>query len=214
MAAGTKAATETKTEAKAAFPPFEAEHFPSQLLWLAITFGAIYLFVSRVVVKRVGGVIAGRADRISRDLEEASAAKARADEMTEAYARSLAEARDKAQSLARGMRESTTRERCETQGHRSRPRGEARERRQGDRCPQGAGDGECRRDCRRDGLGHHREAHRQAGERGRAPSRRRGGNEALKAYPMAHLISDAEFWVAVAFVIFLGLVAGSADSRR
>jgi F-type H+-transporting ATPase subunit b len=107
MAAGTKAATETQTEGKAGFPPFEAEHFPSQLLWLAITFGALYLFVSRVVVKRVGGVIAGRADRISRDLEEASAAKARADEMTEAYARSLAEARDKAQGLARGMHDST-----------------------------------------------------------------------------------------------------------
>jgi F-type H+-transporting ATPase subunit b len=105
MAAGTKAATEKQTEPKAGFPPFEPEHFPSQLLWLAITFGAIYIFVSRVVVRRVGGVIAGRAERISRDLEEASAAKARADEMTAAYAKSLAEARDKAQGLAREMRE-------------------------------------------------------------------------------------------------------------
>jgi F-type H+-transporting ATPase subunit b len=106
MAAGTKAATETQAEHKAGFPPFEPEHFPSQLLWLAITFIAIYLFVSRVVVKRVGGVIAGRADRISRDLEEASAAKARADDMTAAYAKSLAEARDKAQGLARQTRDS------------------------------------------------------------------------------------------------------------
>jgi len=106
MAAGTKTATETQAEHKAGFPPFEPEHFASQLLWLAITFIAIYVFVSKVVIKRVGGVIAGRADRIARDLEEASAAKAKADEMTEAHARSLAEARDKAQSIAREMRDS------------------------------------------------------------------------------------------------------------
>ena len=106
MAAGTKAATETQAEHKAGFPPFEPEHFPSQLLWLAITFGAIYLFVSKVVVKRVGGVIAGRADRISRDLEEAASAKARADEMTASYVKALAEARNKAQGMARQMRDS------------------------------------------------------------------------------------------------------------
>lgn len=105
-AAGTKAATETQGEHKAGFPPFEPEHFPSQLLWLAITFIAIYLFVSRVVVKRVGGAISKRAERISHDLEEASAAKARADEMTAAYATSLEQARDKAQGLARQTRDS------------------------------------------------------------------------------------------------------------
>jgi F-type H+-transporting ATPase subunit b len=105
MAAGTQAATEQPAEHKAGFPPFEPEHFPSQLLWLAITFGAIYLFMSRVAVKRIGGVLAERADRISRDLEEASAAKARADEMTAAYEKSLAEARDKAQGMAREMRD-------------------------------------------------------------------------------------------------------------
>jgi F-type H+-transporting ATPase subunit b len=103
MAAET--ATETQTEQKAGFPPFEPEHFPSQLLWLAITFGAIYLFVSKVVVRRVGGTIAGRAERIASDLDEASAAKARADEATAAHAKALAEARDKAQGIARGTRD-------------------------------------------------------------------------------------------------------------
>ncbi|MFI5014919.1 MAG: F0F1 ATP synthase subunit B' [Hyphomicrobiales bacterium] len=105
MAAGTTAETEAQTEQKAGFPPFEPEHFPSQLLWLAITFVAIYLFVSKVVVKRVGGTIAGRARRIARDLDEAAAAKARADEATAAYGKSLAEARDKAQSMARETRD-------------------------------------------------------------------------------------------------------------
>ena len=105
MAVATETATEAQTEQKGGFPPFEPEHFPSQLLWLAITFGAIYLFVSKVFVRRVGGTIAERAERISRDLDEASAAKARADEATEAHAKALAEARDKAQGIARDTRE-------------------------------------------------------------------------------------------------------------
>jgi F-type H+-transporting ATPase subunit b len=105
MAAGTKTATETQAEHKPGFPPFEPQHFPSQLLWLVITFAAIYLFVSKVVVKRVGGVIALRADRIARDLDEAATAKARADEATQAHSRSLAEARDKAQGMARETRD-------------------------------------------------------------------------------------------------------------
>jgi F-type H+-transporting ATPase subunit b len=103
MAAGPHTATEAPT-GKAGFPPFEPQHFPSQLLWLAITFGAIYIFVSKVVVPRVGGVIAARAERISRDLDEAAAAKTRADEATQAYTKSLAEARGKAEALARETR--------------------------------------------------------------------------------------------------------------
>jgi|HubBroStandDraft_6_1064221.scaffolds.fasta_scaffold271676_1 F-type H+-transporting ATPase subunit b len=105
MAAGTETATEAQTEQKGGFPPFEPEHFPSQLLWLAISFGAIYLFVSKVFVRRVGGTIAERADRIARDLDEASAAKARADEATAAHAKALEQARDKAQGIARETRD-------------------------------------------------------------------------------------------------------------
>ncbi|MBV8184042.1 MAG: F0F1 ATP synthase subunit B', partial [Hyphomicrobiales bacterium] len=96
---------EAQTEQKGGFPPFEAEHFPSQLLWLAISFGAIYLFVSKVFVRRVGGTIAERADRIARDLDEASSAKAHADEASAAHTKALEQARDKAQGMARETRD-------------------------------------------------------------------------------------------------------------
>ena len=104
MAAPTKTTSETKTEEKAGFPPFEPQHFPSQLLWLAITFGALYVFVSKVIIPRVGGAIAERAARISRDLDEATAAKQRADQATAAYEKALAEARSRAEGLARDTR--------------------------------------------------------------------------------------------------------------
>ncbi|MBV8764705.1 MAG: F0F1 ATP synthase subunit B' [Hyphomicrobiales bacterium] len=105
MAAGNQTGTETQAEHKPGFPPFESEQFPSQLLWLAITFGAIYLFVSKVFIKRVGGTIAERAGRIARDLDAAAAAKVRADEATAAHAKAVEQAREKAQGIARETRD-------------------------------------------------------------------------------------------------------------
>ncbi len=40
-----------------AFPPFDPTHFPSQLLWLAITFGIFFLLISRVISPRIGGIL-------------------------------------------------------------------------------------------------------------------------------------------------------------
>src|SRR5690606_41253016 len=54
------------------FPPFDSTHYASQVLWLAITFGLFYLFMSRVVLPRIGGVIETRRDRIAQDLETAA----------------------------------------------------------------------------------------------------------------------------------------------
>ena len=39
------------TEAPAghsAFPPFQKEHFPSQLLWLAVSFALLYVLMSKI----------------------------------------------------------------------------------------------------------------------------------------------------------------------
>ncbi|WP_235935648.1 ATP synthase subunit B family protein [Devosia aurantiaca] len=42
-------------ESHGVFPPFDPATFPSQLLWLAITFGALYVVMSRVALPRLGG---------------------------------------------------------------------------------------------------------------------------------------------------------------
>ena len=83
-----------------AFPPFDSSTYPSQLLWLAITFGLFYVLMSKVVLPRVGGILEARHDKIGRDLEEANRLKADSEAAGAAYEKSLAEARKKAQSIA------------------------------------------------------------------------------------------------------------------
>ena len=50
------------------FPPFEPASYPSQILWLAIIFGLFYLFLKRVALPRLGGILEVRRDRIAQDL--------------------------------------------------------------------------------------------------------------------------------------------------
>jgi F-type H+-transporting ATPase subunit b len=87
------------------FPPFKSESFASQILWLAIFFGLLYWLVSKVFAPRLTDVIEGRASRISRDLEDAAAARTRAEQAGVAYEKALAEARAKAQGIAQARRD-------------------------------------------------------------------------------------------------------------
>lgn len=87
------------------FPPFDSTHYASQLLWLAITFGLFYLFMSRVVVPRIGGVIETRRDRIAQDLDQAARLKQDADNAIIAYETELSQARTKAAAIANEARE-------------------------------------------------------------------------------------------------------------
>ena len=96
--------TETGVPHKAeheAFPPFDPSHYPSQLLWLAITFGVFYYLVSKLISPRLGGIIAAREGRIAGDLAEAKRMKDEADAAVAKYEQELAEARAKAQVIAR-----------------------------------------------------------------------------------------------------------------
>ncbi|MCX8254350.1 ATP synthase subunit b 2 [Beijerinckiaceae bacterium RH AL1] len=85
---------------KEMFPPFDARTFPSQILWFAIAFGALYLLMSRVALPRVAEAIELRRKRIDADLEKAAAMQQEAKEAGKAYERTLAEAKGKAQDLA------------------------------------------------------------------------------------------------------------------
>lgn len=97
---------ETGAEAahKVGFPPFNSETFTSQLLWLAITFGFLYWFVSKIALPRIASVIEERHKRIQDDLGEAGKLKARAEEAAAAYEAGLAQAKAEANTIAEDTR--------------------------------------------------------------------------------------------------------------
>lgn len=98
-AEGGQSGTAVPAEAEGTFPPFDPATFPSQLLWLAITFGLFYLFLKRVVMPRVGGIIDVRNDRITQDLDHAARLKGEADAAVAAYEQELAEAKTRANTI-------------------------------------------------------------------------------------------------------------------
>ena len=83
-----------------AFPPFQSEHFPSQLIWLAITFVLLYLLMSKVALPRIASIFAERSRLIGEDLKAAEGFKERSDSAHAAYEKSLADARARAQAIA------------------------------------------------------------------------------------------------------------------
>lgn len=88
-------------EESGSFPPFDSTTYPSQLLWLILTFGVFYWVMSKVVLPRIGGILEDRRDRIAGDMAEASRLKQETDEAIATYENALAEARKKASSMAK-----------------------------------------------------------------------------------------------------------------
>jgi len=95
----TSAHTEVPHE-KGPFPPFESKNFPSQLVWLALSFVVLYVLLSKVVLPRVASILEARKRRIETDLAEAARAKSDSDAaLSPARARALIETAS-AQALA------------------------------------------------------------------------------------------------------------------
>ncbi|HSI40060.1 MAG TPA: F0F1 ATP synthase subunit B [Xanthobacteraceae bacterium] len=92
------------------FPPFDAQTFPSQLIWLAIAFGALYWLMSRIALPRIADILEDRHDRIADDLEEAARLKAESEAAAVAYEKALAGARSKAGAIATQTRDTLTAE--------------------------------------------------------------------------------------------------------
>jgi F-type H+-transporting ATPase subunit b len=97
--AGTEEATES-------FPPFDPASFGGQLFWLALTFVALYLVMSRVALPRIGGILETRRTRIEGDLKEAERLRIETDRALAAYEDALAEARKNAHAIAEETRSS------------------------------------------------------------------------------------------------------------
>ncbi|SFK05053.1 hypothetical protein [Methylocapsa palsarum] len=92
---------ETGTEhAPGAFPPFESANFAPLIIWLVLSFGLLYLLMSKIALPRVEGILHARAGKIRTDLAEAHASRARSQEAAEANDKKIADAKAAAQAVA------------------------------------------------------------------------------------------------------------------
>jgi F-type H+-transporting ATPase subunit b len=89
------------------FPPFDPSTFASQLLWLAITFGILYILLSRIITPRISNILETRDARIKGDLVEAGKMKIEADEAVAAYEQELATARADATKIGNEARDAS-----------------------------------------------------------------------------------------------------------
>jgi F-type H+-transporting ATPase subunit b len=112
MASNSTAGTAMPPEAGhgKAFPPLDSGTFAPQLIWLALTFGLLYLLLKRFYLPRVGEVIEERRERIERDLQQAEKIKADTAQALSNYESALGEARSKAQAIVKNMRDALSAE--------------------------------------------------------------------------------------------------------
>ncbi|MEL6359638.1 MAG: ATP F0F1 synthase subunit B [Pseudomonadota bacterium] len=96
------ASADTASEASASggLPQLDMSTYPSQIFWLAVTFGFLYWIMSAFVLPQLGGAIEERRDRIADDLDQAADFKRQAEEAEATYNQALADARAKAQAIA------------------------------------------------------------------------------------------------------------------
>lgn len=95
-------------EHAASFPPFDASLFPSQLLWFAITFAALYFIVSRFILPSVSTVVEKRAATVSGDLDQAAQKSAAAEEARTNMEKASAKARADARAMIDAARADVT----------------------------------------------------------------------------------------------------------
>jgi len=78
-------------------PQLDISTYPSQVFWLVIMFGALFLVMWRVAGPRISGALEARQKRIDDNLGRAEELKKEAETALAAYEASLAEARSEAQ---------------------------------------------------------------------------------------------------------------------
>ena len=83
-----------------AFPPFDQANFSSLIIWLVLTFGLLYLLMSKVALPRIHDILHDRMAKINADLKEANRMRHASDEAGIAHDRTLAEAKTRALNVA------------------------------------------------------------------------------------------------------------------
>ena len=87
-------------EGHSGLPQMDVNTFPSQIFWLVVTFGLLFLVLSRKTLPMIADAIGARRNRIEGDLSTAEALRKDAGEALASYEAALTEARSKAHKLA------------------------------------------------------------------------------------------------------------------
>ena len=77
-------------------PQFDPAVWMPQLVWLAITFVALYVLMAKVALPRVGEVLEEREQRINESLRKAEGLKQDAEDAVAAYEKTMTDVRAKA----------------------------------------------------------------------------------------------------------------------
>jgi F-type H+-transporting ATPase subunit b len=95
----------TGAASAANLPQLNSEYYPSQVIWLAVSFLVLYVIMWRVVLPRISHVLEERQDRIDGNLERAESIRREAQATAEAYEKTLLEARAAAQAVTAKARD-------------------------------------------------------------------------------------------------------------
>ena len=96
-------------------PQLDVTTFAPQIVWLVITFLAMYFIMAKVALPRIAQVLEERQTRIDDNLEKAAALKKEAEEAAAAYESSLAEARANAQDAVKAVIDAANAEQAKKQ---------------------------------------------------------------------------------------------------
>lgn len=99
------AAQPMAAEGKSKLPQLDPTTFEPQLIWLFITFLALYLVMSRSALPKIGSILEERANRKADDLDEADRARKESEGLEATYQEILAEARAGATKILREARQ-------------------------------------------------------------------------------------------------------------
>jgi F-type H+-transporting ATPase subunit b len=101
MATAEETTTGTQVpEGHAGLPQMDAETFPSQIFWLVVTFGLLFIVLSRNTLPMIAGAIGARRGQIEGDLGTAETRRKDAAGALQAYEAALASAKASAHQLA------------------------------------------------------------------------------------------------------------------
>ena len=79
----------------------QIDTYLSQVFWLLVTFGVLFVFLRRVALPRIAGVLESRRERIEADLDKAANLKAESETILAEYEAAMADGRSRALAVVR-----------------------------------------------------------------------------------------------------------------